>query len=243
MSKAKFAAAKELIDEKKYDEARAILRSIDHPTAREWEAKIDVISPAVNKARKSGNSYIYNVIRAIAIVFVVVVVVVVLISQIQKMSRDIVPAYQAAENALSTAINPTTPNSGGAVVVIFTSTPLPPLTSTIAPSATPTSTSVPASATPITLTFSDNKSKVIDGITFPAGIYRVTGVGNQNGITVIVTPIKGDCGQGTSFYSKLVFNGESGETTFGSDGCEAIIEVKIYGDGNWKLGFERLGGS
>lgn len=46
MSKAKFAAAKELIDEKKYDEARGILKTIDHPTAREWEAKLDKISPA-----------------------------------------------------------------------------------------------------------------------------------------------------------------------------------------------------
>lgn len=45
MSKAKFAAAKELIDEKKYDEARTILKSIDHPTAREWEMKLDKISP------------------------------------------------------------------------------------------------------------------------------------------------------------------------------------------------------
>ena len=45
MSKAKFAAAKELIDEKKYDEARGILKTIDHPTAREWEAKLNRIAP------------------------------------------------------------------------------------------------------------------------------------------------------------------------------------------------------
>jgi hypothetical protein len=45
MSKAKFAAAKELIDEKKYDEARSILNTIDHPTAREWEAKLDKLDP------------------------------------------------------------------------------------------------------------------------------------------------------------------------------------------------------
>lgn len=45
MSKAKFAAAKELIEEKRFDEARGILRTIDHPTAREWEAKIDKLNP------------------------------------------------------------------------------------------------------------------------------------------------------------------------------------------------------
>ncbi len=48
MSKARFAAAKELIDEKKYDEARALLKTIDHPTAREWEAKLDKIAPPVS---------------------------------------------------------------------------------------------------------------------------------------------------------------------------------------------------
>lgn len=45
MSKAKFDAAKELINEKKYAEARAILKTIDHPTAREWETKIDKLTP------------------------------------------------------------------------------------------------------------------------------------------------------------------------------------------------------
>ncbi len=41
MSKAKMEAAKELIQEKKYAEARAILKTVDHPTAAEWVAKID----------------------------------------------------------------------------------------------------------------------------------------------------------------------------------------------------------
>jgi hypothetical protein len=45
MSKAKMQAAKELIQEKKYDDARKILATVDHPTAREWEAKLDRLSP------------------------------------------------------------------------------------------------------------------------------------------------------------------------------------------------------
>lgn len=47
MSKAKFEAARELIQEKKYDEARAILGTIDHPKAAEWIGKIDslVLAP------------------------------------------------------------------------------------------------------------------------------------------------------------------------------------------------------
>lgn len=43
MSKAKMEAARELIQEKKYDEARAILRTVDHPLATEWLGKIDDI--------------------------------------------------------------------------------------------------------------------------------------------------------------------------------------------------------
>ncbi|MCA0453434.1 MAG: hypothetical protein LCI00_05625 [Chloroflexi bacterium] len=46
MSKAKFDAAKELIDEKRYGEARALLKTIDHPTAITWLDKLDVIAPA-----------------------------------------------------------------------------------------------------------------------------------------------------------------------------------------------------
>ena len=45
MSKQKLLAARELIKEKNYDEARAILKTIDHPTAKEWLAKLDRIAP------------------------------------------------------------------------------------------------------------------------------------------------------------------------------------------------------
>ncbi len=45
MSKAKFIAARELINEKQYDEARSILKTIDHPTATEWLRKLDEIAP------------------------------------------------------------------------------------------------------------------------------------------------------------------------------------------------------
>jgi hypothetical protein len=45
MSKTKMMAAKELIQEKRYDEARVILRSVDHPTAIEWLQKLDKIDP------------------------------------------------------------------------------------------------------------------------------------------------------------------------------------------------------
>src|SRR5260221_7335082 len=43
MSKAKFDAAQELINEKKYAEARSLLTTIDHPMAKEWISQIDAI--------------------------------------------------------------------------------------------------------------------------------------------------------------------------------------------------------
>lgn len=47
MSKAKFAAAKELIEQKRYDEARAILKTIDDPLAAKWLLRLNELSPAL----------------------------------------------------------------------------------------------------------------------------------------------------------------------------------------------------
>ncbi|MBZ0321402.1 MAG: hypothetical protein K8L91_33630, partial [Anaerolineae bacterium] len=45
MSREALLEARELIKAKRYDEARFILKSIDHPTAKEWLAKLDQIAP------------------------------------------------------------------------------------------------------------------------------------------------------------------------------------------------------
>lgn len=45
MSDIKFLAAKELIQEHKYDEARGILKTINHPTAKKWLRRIDELDP------------------------------------------------------------------------------------------------------------------------------------------------------------------------------------------------------
>lgn len=45
MSKTKMAAARELINEKHYDEARALLKTVEHPTAKEWLSKLNKIAP------------------------------------------------------------------------------------------------------------------------------------------------------------------------------------------------------
>ncbi len=52
MSKAKFVAAKELIDEKHYDVARSVLNTIDDPQATKWLAKLDSIAPDKSKSAR-----------------------------------------------------------------------------------------------------------------------------------------------------------------------------------------------
>lgn len=45
MAKEQMEAARELIKAKRYNEARGILRNVDHPLAQEWLAKIDQLDP------------------------------------------------------------------------------------------------------------------------------------------------------------------------------------------------------
>ena len=63
MSKAKLAAARELIQEKNYGLARSLLRTInDDPTALVWLAKLDKIAPDENSEAsfpKSSKSNMY----------------------------------------------------------------------------------------------------------------------------------------------------------------------------------------
>lgn len=70
MSKAKLLAAKELITEKKYDEARTLLRGIDDPVAKKWLAKLDEIAP--QRRRKFPLTLILGSIVVSLIVVVVV---------------------------------------------------------------------------------------------------------------------------------------------------------------------------
>jgi hypothetical protein len=168
MSKAKFAAAKELIDEKKYDEALTILKTIDHPTAREWEAKlakikaassgndepyygsktdgpvrVSTLQPTNKPSQTLGNRYIYNVIRVIIFAFVVVVVVVVILSQVQKTAQEVAPAYIASGNALATTINPSPTTQISTATAPSKVANAATATSTSSPTVTPTSTPSP----------------------------------------------------------------------------------------------------
>ena len=81
MSKIKFEAVKELIDEKCYGEARAVLKTMDSPTAREWERKMDERGyqlESVTKQSSRGNFDLYLLLS-----FLVVLVIFLVASFIQ----------------------------------------------------------------------------------------------------------------------------------------------------------------
>jgi hypothetical protein len=64
-----FAVARKLIDERHYDEALALLKTIDHPTARQWQARI---------RRQQGRGERMTLNLALALVAVLVIAVVML---------------------------------------------------------------------------------------------------------------------------------------------------------------------
>lgn len=53
--KEKLVQARDLIKEKRYDEARSILKQVDHPMATEWLNKIDMLAPAPAGKNTGGN--------------------------------------------------------------------------------------------------------------------------------------------------------------------------------------------
>jgi hypothetical protein len=77
MSRQKMLAAREPIKEKRYPEAHAILKTIDHPTAREWLAKLDEIAP--EKKRLSLSTVPYTYIIGFGVLSVLIVIAVALI--------------------------------------------------------------------------------------------------------------------------------------------------------------------
>jgi len=52
MSKAKLEYARELIKDERYEEARTVLREINHPTAEQWLKKLDALAPPKPSSQK-----------------------------------------------------------------------------------------------------------------------------------------------------------------------------------------------
>lgn len=52
MSKESLLKARDLIREKRYTEAKRLLKTVDHPTAKEWLQKLDTIESRNGDVRK-----------------------------------------------------------------------------------------------------------------------------------------------------------------------------------------------
>lgn len=148
MSKAKFAAAKELIDEKQYDSARAILKTIDHPVAREWETKLDALSPAVEAASSKDTKFFTNSTRFVIAVVLTGIFVIIILALIQRAAIGIVDSHPEIANSIISTTN-------GQITIDSTSTAaaqLAPTKETVKTQAVPTFTLTSSATSTNTLT-------------------------------------------------------------------------------------------
>jgi hypothetical protein len=99
MSKAEFETVKELIDDGRYGQARAILKGIDQPQARIWEARINRLAPRSHTIR---NISIIILLIALSMALAVYVVL------STQSSRDVAATSNAIQE-LQNAITPTAP--------------------------------------------------------------------------------------------------------------------------------------
>lgn len=160
MSKQKFESAKILIDQKKYGDARKILKTIDHPTARVWERKLDALDdfavPAdLPKVKPKGGRGVYNSMRGCLFILIAFVVVWAIArpSSTPRTSNEVAAApTKAADVAVvatsesAVTIIPTVENRSGFVTMTpgaGTVYPTATITETPTPTITPTITMVP----------------------------------------------------------------------------------------------------
>lgn len=144
MSKNKLLAAKELIQEKRYAEARAILKTIDHPTAREWLKKLDEIAPDTEKKDSSLNTILIAGSAALLLMIGFVIVFLVVRPFPPQTASSIIDTETATERPPNLTATLTPTSSATATVTqtaTVTSTPLP--TRTRIPTATSTATMIP----------------------------------------------------------------------------------------------------
>lgn len=93
MSRAKLAAARELIQEKQYEAARAVLETVEgDPVAADWLAKLDRIAPrqtaSAGRAPAPAKDKRRRTIIVLAVLLVLVVIIVAMISNMQARSSE-----------------------------------------------------------------------------------------------------------------------------------------------------------
>jgi hypothetical protein len=79
MSKAKLTAAKELINEKQFDAARAILVKIDDPLAKKWLDKLDEIAPVSTEITNKKKSSLWIAVIATMVIMLFAIIIGILV--------------------------------------------------------------------------------------------------------------------------------------------------------------------
>jgi hypothetical protein len=143
MSKAKLIVARELIKEKKYDEARMILKGVDHPTAKQWLDKLDKI--AATQQNYSHISRYLFILTVMITIFVLYFAISTLVAPSDKSTPDtaMIPTEPMLPTIASTATSAPNRTFTPKPTATLTTTPTPSFTATITNTATPRLTNTP----------------------------------------------------------------------------------------------------
>ncbi len=102
MATDKLQRAKDLIQVKRYDEARAVLKTVDHPTAQKWLQKLDEIAPA-RQTKRQAPSWINYLVVGVACGLVGLLIGVV-VGRSSAPAPEMTPAAVAVAPTVETAV-------------------------------------------------------------------------------------------------------------------------------------------
>jgi len=148
--------ARALIKQKRYAEARSILRRVDHPKAREWLVKLDQIDP--RKEEKESTPRKRWVRRGCVYPLLLVLVLLCGSALLLTPSAEEIAATEGVETGVALAAEVT--SKAQATLTTWTPSPEPSATDTSLPTATLTNTPLPTA----TLTALGKRVLEVDGI-------------------------------------------------------------------------------
>lgn len=216
----------DLIRAGEHDAARALLRKIDTPEARNWLAELDRITggprPAAQKRSGLSAAQILAGCGCVSVIAATLLVIAIVGSGLI-VSLRATPTRPPARATSPAALATPVPVVGGA-----TRTPAP------APTSRP-------AATAVSLHFEGEGTEVVGPVSFGTGVYRARVQMGTFG-SIIIQRIAGECGNSFS-DSDLLFTvaeteGGSEEAVFRVKECEALIEAKTGQP--WTLDFEMI---
>ena len=221
MSKAKFAAARELIGDKRYDEARLLLETVDHPKAAEWILRIDAImaqekitktvtskpKPQVHIVKGSNGGGCFRLA-------IYVIAGVVLLSCLAGIGIIVIGAYVVNDAIATLEVDLGNVGPGEGVE--------------------------PDETVPTTHNFEGFSDIIIGPVRFQNGRHRAIVKSTDFSISVNVHAVAGRCDDGVLGLFWLEESAPLGaEALMTTMNCEALIEVTGLGE-QWTLTFELI---